>query len=80
METIGFFMERRNKINLFEKHLISINAQRTDSKVSESRYYSINGNKYRFSGHIYPTGSMTDLEMGIYDFAANPELIDQITF
>lgn len=69
---------RAKKIDAFEKHLRNIGAKMQQSNISESRYYYLNGMKYRFSSHVYPTGSMTS-EMCI-DFAANPEMIDTITF
>lgn len=38
------------------------------SKQSESRYYRWNGADFRFSSHVYPTGSMTQHHvLNIYD-------------
>jgi hypothetical protein len=70
--------ENSKKINEFEKHLISLGINCTQSNISESRYYNYNGMKYRFSSHIYPTGSMTN--ENCIDFASNPELINNISF
>jgi hypothetical protein len=67
-----------DKIAAFEKFLDSQNAQFQQSNISESRYYNYNGMKYRFSNHVYPTGSMTS--ENCIDFAANPEMIHDITF
>lgn len=68
----------QDKIAAFEKYLINIGVECVQSNISESRYYYYNGMKYRFSGHVYPTGSMT----GDYciDLAADPELINSIKF
>jgi UV DNA damage repair endonuclease len=67
-----------DKIDSFEKLLNTLGLQCVQSILSESRYYHYNGIKYRFSSHIYPTGSMTSDTC--VDFAANPELIHTITF
>lgn len=70
----GYF----DKINLFEDFLINSDIKSVESNVSESRYYFYNGVKYRFSNHIYPTGSMTsDL---CVDLCADPFLIENINF
>lgn len=37
------------------------------SRVSESEYYRWNGHEFRFSGHRYPTGSMTNEFLNIID-------------
>ena len=37
------------------------------SSQSESEYWRVNGYTIRISGHIYPTGSMTDYTLGILD-------------
>jgi hypothetical protein len=66
----------KDKIRAFENYLIANNVQCTQSNISESRYYFYNGMKYRFSGHVYPTGSMTNDYC--IDFAANPELINNV--
>ena len=75
---INKYAERRKKIDAFEDYLISIEAPCQESKVSESRYYQFQGMKYRFSSHVYPTGSMTN-DFTI-DLCAEPELIDSINF
>ena len=67
-----------DKIAAFETYLINKGVSEAQSNISESRYYNYNGIKYRFSTHIYPTGSMTS-EFCI-DFAANPELINTVKF
>lgn len=80
LENINAFIGRKKRIEKFENFLKKKGCKRVDSKQSESRYYYFENKKYRFSGHIYPTGSMTDLKMGIIDLAADPELIDNINF
>lgn len=73
----GFF-NLQDKIDKFENYLISIGVNCTQSNISESRYYFWNGIKYRFSSHVYPTGSMTsDI---CVDFAADKHLINSIEF
>lgn len=79
LQEINQFQELKDKINKFEKFLIA-NCERTQSNISESRYYYYKGIKYRFSSHVYPTGSMTDRTMGIIDLAADPELINEVEF
>lgn len=69
-----------DKVKTFEQFLINNNIRCTQSNVSESRYYFYNGVKYRFSSHVYPTGSMTNKELGVIDLAADPELINEISF
>jgi hypothetical protein len=66
------------KISKFEKHLLSIGIEPVLSNISESRYYNHNGMKYRFSNHVYPTGSMTS--DNCMDFGADKHLINNITF
>lgn len=78
LKRISSFFGNQEKINAFEKHLISLGVNCTESNVSESRYYTYEGVKYRFSSHVYPTGSMTS-DFCI-DFAADPELINDINF
>ena len=73
-------LEIRNKVRDFENFLISSGCPCEQSKVSESRYYYWNGCKFRFSSHIYPTGSMTNRTLGVYDLAAEPELINEISY
>ena len=72
------YEELKNKIANFEKYLISQNARFVQSNKSESRYYYYNGKKYRFSNHIYPTGSMTNELLGVVDLCADKELINEI--
>lgn len=72
------YEELENKISNFEKYLISQNARFTQSNKSESRYYYYNGKKYRFSAHVYPTGSMTNELLGVVDLCADKELINEI--
>ena len=72
------YEELENKIANFEKYLISQNAKCVESSKSESRYYYYNGKKYRFSSHIYPTGTMTNELLGIVDLCADKELINEI--
>ena len=80
LREINSFMELRKKIDEFESFLIGSGCKRIDSGVSESRYYYYNSIKYRFSSHVYPTGSMTNNVMGVVDLAADPELIENINF
>lgn len=75
---IKSMLSTNDKINDFERFLINLGAKEIQSNVSESRYYQWNGKKYRFSSHIYPTGSMTS-EFCI-DLAADPELIHTIEY
>lgn len=72
------YEELEKKISAFEKFLESENAGYQQSNKSESRYYYYKGNKYRFSSHVYPTGSMTDYTLGVYDLCADKELIYEI--
>jgi len=72
------YEELKNKIANFEKYLISQNARFVQSNKSESRYYTYNGKKYRFSAHVYPTGSMTNELLGVVDLCADEELIYEI--
>ena len=67
-----------SKMENFEKYLISQNAKCVQSNKSESRYYTYNGRKYRFSAHVYPTGSMTNELLGVVDLCADSYLIDKI--
>lgn len=66
------------KIESFEKHLVSLGVKCVESNISESRYYNLNGVKYRFSSHVYPTGTMTS--ENCIDFCANPKMILDIEF
>ena len=79
-EVLGY----KEKIKRFENFLREQGVMETQSNISESRYYFYNGVKYRFSSHVYPTGSMTqkyeDGQYWIIDFAANPELIETVKF
>lgn len=70
--------EREEKINAFEQFLKDNGAKVNYSNVSSSRYYNWGMKTYRFSTHIHPTGTMTTEDK--IDFAANPELIDEINF
>ena len=72
------YEELEKKISNFEKYLISQNAKCVQSKKSESRYYYFNGKEYRFSAHVYPTGSMTNELLGVIDLCADKELIYEI--
>lgn len=78
------FLSLKDKIKAFENFLRNEVAEGRcryeESRISESRYYRWNGTKYRFSSHVYPTGSMTDEIMNIVDFAANPELINNVKY
>lgn len=77
---IGRFKDAIEKVRRFENFLIKEGCDPIKSNVSESRYYFYKGIKYRFSGHVYPTGSMTNEILGIVDLAADPELINNINF
>jgi len=66
------------KIAAFEQYLIANNAHFEQSKRSESRYYYFNGKKYRFSSHIYPTGTMTNELLGVVDLCADKYLINEV--
>lgn len=70
--------ELRRKIAIFERYLLWLGVEPRQSSQSESRYYYYEGCKFRFSSHVYPTGSMTEELLKVYDFAANPELIDEV--
>lgn len=72
------YEELARKIANFEKYLIENNAHFVQSNKSESRYYTYNGKKYRFSNHVYPTGSMTNELLGVVDLCADNYLIDEI--
>ncbi|WP_293738986.1 hypothetical protein [uncultured Parabacteroides sp.] len=80
LKEVKSFIFLKKKIDEFESFLQKEGARRIQSGISESRYYYYNGIKYRFSSHVYPTGSMTDKMMGIIDLAADPELINEISF
>ena len=72
------YNELANKIANFEQYLISQNAKCVQSNKSESRYYTYNGKKYRFSAHVYPTGSITNELLGVVDLCADKELIYEV--
>jgi hypothetical protein len=72
------YKKRIEKIQKFEDFLIVNKINKVESNISESRYYNYNGMKYRFSSHIYPTGSMTN--NNCIDFCADPHLIDNALF
>lgn len=76
-EIEGVFLTA-SKIKDFELFLIGQGVATTQSNVSESRYYIFGGVKYRFSAHVYPTGSMTSDTC--VDFAADPEMIHTIVY
>lgn len=78
VERIIEVLSTLDKIVAFEKHLRSLGLEEKQSNISESRYYYHNGMKYRFSAHVYPTGSMTS--ENCIDFAADPQLIHTIKF
>lgn len=78
-EAVGY-MDLKKKVDEFEDFLRETGCNCVQSNISESRYYYWNGVKYRFSSHVYPTGSMTDEIMNVVDLAANPELIENITW
>lgn len=80
IERLTILIRRERKIEAFEKYLKSVGANENQSSKSESRYYSLNGVAYRFSGHIHPSGSMTNFVMNKIDLAAEPHLIDNIDF
>ena len=77
-ERIKLVIKRQEKISDFEKYLQSQGVEKIQSNISESRYYYFGGIKFRFSNHVYPTGSMTSETC--VDFTANPEMIDNIKF
>lgn len=78
VERITEMFSTSDKIGVFENFLRSLGLEEKRSNISESRYYYHNGMKYRFSNHVYPTGSMTS--DSCIDFAADPQLIHAITF
>ncbi len=80
LSDISAFQSLKTKIIAFEEYLKAQNIDCVRSSKSESRYYSFNGVKYRFSAHVYPTGSMTDLEMRVVDLCADPHLIENVKF
>lgn len=80
IERITTLAKRQKRIDAFEDYLKSIGANANQSSKSESRYYNLNGITYRFSGHIHPSGSMTNFDMNKIDLAAEPHLIDNIDF
>jgi len=77
---VDLMKSRWLKIERFEAFLRSQNVEEKQSKISESRYYNYNGVTYRFSSHVYPTGSMTNLDFGKVDLCADPDLIDDVNF
>ena len=66
------------KVNNFETFLLNQGITPVNSNISESRYYHFKGIKIRFSSHVYPTGSMTDRLMKVYDLCADKHLIDEV--
>lgn len=80
---VSEFFGYRDKIKKFESFLRENGVAEIHSNISESRYYFWNGVKYRFSEHVYPTGTMTSRYEGAYtvvDFAADPQIINEINF
>ena len=80
LTNVNDFLSLKKKIDKFESFLLKEGCQRIQSNISESRYYYYGGIKYRFSSHVYPTGSMTDKIMGVVDLAADPELINDVIY
>lgn len=83
VEQVSEYMGYREKIKRFEAFLKEQGVEDVQSNISESRYYFYNGVKYRFSAHVYPTGTMTQKwgeQYVVVDFAADPELIETINF
>ena len=72
------YLELRKKVEGLEQYLLNKGIVPTNSNISESRYYYFGGCKLRFSAHIYPTGSMTDKLLNVYDLCAEPNLIDEV--
>lgn len=66
------------KVDNFETFLLNQGITPVRSNISESRYYHFKGIKIRFSSHVYPTGSMTDRLMNVYDLCADKHLIDEV--
>lgn len=66
------------KVDKLETYLLNQEIRPVYSNISESRYYHFKGLKLRFSSHVYPTGSMTDRLMNVYDLCAEPNLIDEV--
>ncbi len=80
LTNVNDFLSLKKKIDKFESFLLKEGCQRIQSNISESRYYYYGGIKYRFSSHVYPTGSMTDKIIGVVDLAADPELINDVIY
>ena len=76
--------ERNQKLHRFEQFLHEHANHIQQSNISRSTYYQYKGTEYRFSDHVYPTGSMTqkwgDGSYAKIDFAADKHLIDDITW
>ena len=75
--------ERNEKIHRFEQFLHDHAERIQQSNISRSTYYQYKGTEYRFSNHVYPTGSMTQRNYdgkgySKVDFAADMDLIDEI--
>lgn len=68
------------KVAIFERWLrYEKGVEPIQSNVSESRYYYYDGYKFRFSSHVYPTGSMTDLTtLNTIDLCADRQMIDEV--
>lgn len=67
------------KREMFERWLICVQGlDATQSRISESRYYYYGGYKFRFSSHVYPTGSMSNDILNVVDLCADYWRIDEI--
>lgn len=66
------------RVDNLETYLLNQNITPVRSNISESRYYHFKGLKLRFSSHVYPTGSMTDRLMNVYDLCADKHLVDEV--
>lgn len=75
---VSVAIENFKKCERFENFLITNGANVSQSNVSESRYYRWQGYTWRFSSHVYPTGSMTDDILCKIDLAADVRFLNQI--
>lgn len=80
LKEVSYYIGLREKIDEFENYLQREGTRMEKSNISESRYYYYKGIKYRFSSHVYPTGSMTNDILGVVDLAADPELINDVVY
>jgi len=73
---------QHEKIRSLEKFLRENATQISKSRQSQSTYYYYKGTTYRFSDHVYPTGSMTrrwpDGTFDKVDLTVEPYLIDEV--